>query len=77
MFQITAYERGKIVTFQDWAEKGLPPERRDMHWVEGRSAFELGREWTKHGAPAVPWVLRDLLESRPETQGASMNEVLA
>lgn len=70
--QITAFGRGKIVTFQDWAERGLPIERRMAHWVEGRSAFELAREWTQLGVPSVPRNLSMLLDSRPETREISI-----
>jgi hypothetical protein len=62
----------RIRTFDDWAEHALPPERRAVHWKEGRSAFELGRVWAADGEPAAPAELLGLLESHPHTRGASI-----
>jgi len=58
-----------IHSFGDWEKFALPPERRKRHWVEGRSAYELGFIWTTNGQPSVPAELEQLLDSHEETKG--------
>jgi|SRR5579872_132200 len=57
-----------IRSFADWEQHSLPPERKVLHWKEGRSAFELGRSWTSGGEPTVPAELVQLLESHEGTK---------
>ena len=57
-----------IQSFSDWEKHALPPDRRERHWKEGRSAFELGRSWTANGEPAAPGELIRLLESHDGTR---------
>ena len=57
-----------IQSFADWEQHALPPERKVLHWKEGRSAFELGRSWTIGGEPTVPAELVQLLESHEGTK---------
>ncbi|MFZ0393271.1 MAG: hypothetical protein WAL73_05435 [Terracidiphilus sp.] len=44
------------------------PESRRLHWKEGRSAYELGREWTINGVPATPGCVDELLNSHSATR---------
>jgi hypothetical protein len=57
-----------IRSFADWEGYSLPPERKVLHWKEGRSAFELGRSWTIGGEPTAPVELVQLLESHEGTR---------
>lgn len=66
--EIRGHGERQIDSFTDWAEHALPPDRRALHWKEGRSAFELGRSWTTNGAPTVPLDLFQLLESHEGTK---------
>jgi hypothetical protein len=59
-----------IRSFSDWERYAMPPDRQKKHWQEGKSASELGRLWTATGAPSVPKILTDLLDSHPQTRGA-------
>lgn len=56
-----------ILTVQDWQVHA--PPKSPHHWVEGRSAYELANAWCGLGGPAMPEVLRRLLDSRDETRG--------
>jgi hypothetical protein len=67
--QIKSNAGRPIRSFGDWEKYALPPERKKMHWEEGRSACELGRIWTASGEPAVPGELTRLLESHEGTRG--------
>jgi hypothetical protein len=58
----------------DW--KRTAPPKADYQWVEGRSAYELAYAWCGGGAPAVPEELTALFESRAETRGLIVDEVL-
>lgn len=66
--QIQSHAGEPIRSFSDWEKYGLPPDRRERHWKEGRSAFELGRSWTANGEPAVPSELIELLDSHEATR---------
>jgi len=66
--QIKSSAGDPIRSFSDWEKHALPPDRRERHWKEGRSAFELGRCWTAYGEPAVPCELTQLLDSHEETK---------
>ena len=57
-----------VRSFADWEKYALPPQRKVLHWKEGRSAFELGRSWTLSGEPSVPTELVQLLESHEDTK---------
>jgi hypothetical protein len=57
-----------IRSFGDWEKLALPPDRKQRHWKEGRSAFELGCIWTASGEPAVPCELTQLLDSHEGTR---------
>ena len=63
-----------ITCIDDW--KRLAPPKSDDQWVEGRSAFELANAWCGTGTPVLPKELQSLLESRKETQGLSVVEVI-
>jgi len=63
-----------ITCVDDW--KRLAPPKSDDQWVEGRSAFELANAWCGSGTPVLPKGLQSLLESRRETQGLSVVEVI-
>jgi hypothetical protein len=69
MVQIKGYAGQQIRSFSDWYKHALPPDRRERQWKEGRSEFELGREWTANGEPAVPTGLSQLLDSHEGTRG--------
>ena len=56
-----------INTISDW-KKHAPP-KHENHWVEGRSAFELARDWCGTGRPLFPDSLRNLLETSRVTRG--------
>jgi hypothetical protein len=62
-----------ITSLEEWRQ--YAPPKSDDQWVEGRSAYELARAWCGTGAPATPRNLHDLLESRPETRGLSIDTV--
>lgn len=66
--QIRSHTGESIRSFSDWEKYGLPPERREQHWKEGRSAFELARSWTAHGEPTVPLELVQLIDSHEATR---------
>ena len=61
-----------IYSLHDWASQGLPISRRDLHWKEGRSAFELGRSWTGPGGCVVPEQVRNLLNSHEDLGGVDL-----
>jgi hypothetical protein len=61
-------EGASIRSFNDWATYALPPQRKKLHWKQGRSAWELGRIWTEGGEPGVPRQLAQLLESHEGTR---------
>lgn len=63
-----------IVCVDDW--KRMAPPKAEYQWVEGRSAYELAHAWCGRGAPAVPPELTALFESRAETRGLLIDEVL-
>src|SRR5687767_1391190 len=63
-----------ITSVDDW--KRLAPPKAEYHWVEGRSAFELAHAWCGSGLPVVPPELKRILESRLETRGLVIDEVV-
>jgi len=67
MIEIESYQRHLIRSFPEWEKFALPRERKRMHWKEWRSAFELGRSWTRIQPPAE---LIALLESNAGTRRA-------
>jgi len=71
--QIKGYAGEEVRSFSDWEKYALPSERR-RHWKEGRSAFELGREWTMHGEPTVPIALTQLLDSLEATKNIHIHQ---
>jgi len=66
--QIKSQVGEPIRSFSDWEKHALPPDRRERHWKESRSAFELGRSWTANGEPTVPRELIQLLDSHEGTR---------
>ncbi len=66
---IKNHEGVPIRSFGDWEKYALPPERKELHWKKGRSAYQLGWSWTANGEPAVPKELTDLLDSHEGTKG--------
>jgi hypothetical protein len=67
--QINSYAGVPIRSFSEWEKYALPPERKELHWKKGRSAYQLGWSWTANGEPAVPHELIDLLDSHEGTKG--------
>lgn len=67
--QIQSHAGVPIHSFDDWERYALPAARRDIHWEQDRSAYELGRIWTAGGEPAVPLQLAQLLECHQGTKG--------
>jgi hypothetical protein len=63
-----------IASVDDW--KRLAPPKAEYHWVVGRSAFELAHAWCGSGSPIVPLELQRILESREETRGPIVDEVI-
>lgn len=63
-----------IVCVDDW--KRMAPPKAEYQWVEGRSAYELAHAWCGRGAPAIPAELTALFESRAETRGLMIDEVV-
>lgn len=63
-----------ITCLDDW--KRLAAPKGDDQWVEGRSAFELANAWCGTGVPLLPSELHSLLESRSETRGLVVDEVI-
>jgi hypothetical protein len=63
-----------ISSLADWARFAGP--KIASQWVEGRSAYELANTWCGVNGPAVPAEFRQLLESRGETAGLVIDEVL-
>ena len=63
-----------IWTLDDW-EKYAGPKIASQ-WVEGRSAYEVANAWCRPRGPAIPADFRRLLESRKETAGLIIDEVL-
>jgi hypothetical protein len=44
-----------------------PPQRREFHWKDGRSAKELAKAWLRTGKPNIPKDIAKLFESHPLT----------
>jgi hypothetical protein len=70
--QILGHAGQPIHSLSDWEKYAIPPARKDKHWQEGRSAFELARLWTANGEPAVPAVMVKLLDSHDATRGKTI-----
>jgi hypothetical protein len=68
-FEIRGCAGDPIRCFSDWEAFAMPPERKQKHWKEFRSAFELGRCWTAGGEPRVPAEIDRLLDSNDDTKG--------
>jgi hypothetical protein len=62
-----------ISCVDDW--RRLAPPKSVDQWVRGRSAFELANAWCGTGTPAIPGVLRELFDSRPETRSLIIETV--
>ncbi len=62
-----------ITTFDEWKLYAGP--KRTGQWVEGRSAFELAHAWIGTGTPTMPEQVRELLDSRAETRGITVDVV--
>lgn len=73
--RVESPRREPITTVADW-ERLAPPKSRDQ-WVEGRSAYELAQAWCGSGMPAMPEVVRALLDSRDETRGLDLEVAYA
>lgn len=56
----------------DW--RMWTPPKDEKHWRCGRSAMELARTWFTAPAPTVPPEMSAILESRPETAGAVLEQ---
>ena len=63
-----------IANLADWEKLAGP--KIASQWVEGRSAYEVANAWCGLQGPAVPVDFRRLLESRKETAGLEIDEVL-
>lgn len=63
-----------IQTVDDWRTHAGP--KSPNQWKPERSAYELARVWCEPGGPHVPDQLRQLLDSRPETRGATFDVAL-
>ena len=63
-----------ITCLDDW--RRLAPPKSVDQWIEGRSAFELANSWCGAGIPVLPSELHSLLESRSETRGLVVDEVI-
>lgn len=63
-----------IACVDNW--KLLAPPKAEYQWVEGRSAYELAHAWCGGGVPTVPAELAALFESRAETRGLTIDEVV-
>ena len=66
--QIHGYAGEPIHSFSDWQKYALPPDSKKQHWVQGRSAYELGFCWAASDEPTVPSELIQLLDSQEETR---------
>lgn len=66
---IRGYAGQQIRSFSDWEKYALPPHRKAQHWVNGRSAFELGWSWTRDGEIREPVELSQLFELKQVTRG--------
>lgn len=53
-----------------------PPKGRDRQWKDKRSAKELAKAWTHKDSVSIPDGLRRLLDSRPETSGLTLWDIL-
>ncbi|UQZ32790.1 hypothetical protein C2I18_03985 [Paenibacillus sp. PK3_47] len=49
-----------ISSVEEWL-KYAPPAKRELHWQEGRSAYELAHSWLGEGQPQTPVALLKLL----------------
>ena len=63
-----------ISCVEDW--RRIAPPKADYQWVAGRSAYELAHAWCGGGAPAIPAELTMLFDSRDETRGLTIDEVV-
>lgn len=69
------HKDGQLIScVADW--RRLAPPKAEYQWVEGRSAYELAHAWCGRGFPAVPPELTTVFESRAETRGLIVEEVL-
>lgn len=64
-------ESSSIQSIDEWFEIA-PPKGGKRQWVDGRSAKELARAWVRTGKARVPDELRALLDSHPDTRGATV-----
>jgi hypothetical protein len=72
--EIKGYAGYPIRSFCDWDQHALPPERRKVQWKEGRSEFELAREWMSNRGPMVPVELARLLDANEGTSGVVISD---
>ena len=63
-----------ISCVEDW--RRIAPPKADYQWVAGRSAYELAHAWCGRGAAAIPAELTMLFDSRDETRGLIIDEVV-
>src|SRR5215468_8940007 len=48
--------------------------KQELHWKEGRSAYELATTWMRAGG--IPKAIRTVLEQAPEWRGAELLEAV-
>ena len=65
-------EGEQITSFEEWRD--LAPPAGAHHWVDGRSAAELARDWIEGDAASR---VSSLLDTRPELAGAVLREAVA
>lgn len=62
-----------ITSMEDWRRWAGP--KTPAQWVVGRSAYEFANAWCGSGDVCMPSELVALLDTRPETQGLSVDVV--
>lgn len=65
----------QILTIDDWHR--CAPPKRNIHWQQGRSAWELANAWCSSGTPMMPSELKTLLDSCNLTEGVVIDEAIA
>ena len=78
VFRLTGKIEGgsEITDVEAWFEHA-PPVGKAEQWKDYRSAKELARAWCRHGVVRVPEEFTDLLSSRDETKGLTLEHVVA
>jgi len=69
-------EAKEITSEQEWLRLA-PPARKEFHWKQGSSAFELAHAWFENGLVKVPLVLQNILNNSKELHSLELQTAFA